>query len=375
MTDFDDATEEPGQSTALATVPRAAAGAQWALARMSDSEFTLTMEMARKGRARLQQVLLNMMTEDVHYGVIPGTSKKVLLKPGGEVLSKMFSMIPDTKAVISYGDGVTKPHISVHSKCIVHLDDLSGPVVGVGEGSGNSWEKKWRYRLQERTCPDCGNATIIKGKKEYGGGWLCFMKKGGCGHKWPDGAAEIEDQQIGQIDNQDPYDLENTIVKIVNKRARMDAIITATASSDLLTQDLEEGIEESGPGGGTLSFNNAPKPDPAKTRRPMKAPEGTVQEGKAKGLPISKVSGQRLNMLLQGAKAELANMPEDYTAEDRERVEKTYRELRTEWAHRVADGALEDGLERARKAEDEISVVIIEAELGRRKNDPGYVPF
>jgi hypothetical protein len=33
-------------------------------------------------------------------------------------------------------------------------------------------------------CPTCGVNAIIKGKEEYGGGWLCFKKKGGCGDKF-----------------------------------------------------------------------------------------------------------------------------------------------------------------------------------------------
>jgi hypothetical protein len=36
-------------------------------------------------------------------------------------------------------------------------------------------------------CPVCGKDAVIKGKAEYGGGWLCFGKKGGCGAKWPEG--------------------------------------------------------------------------------------------------------------------------------------------------------------------------------------------
>lgn len=34
-------------------------------------------------------------------------------------------------------------------------------------------------------CPGCGETkAVIKGKAEYGGGYLCFKKKGGCGAKW-----------------------------------------------------------------------------------------------------------------------------------------------------------------------------------------------
>ena len=37
------------------------------------------------------------------------------------------------------------------------------------------------------SCPLCGNTTaVIKGKAEYGGGWLCYAKKGGCGAKFQD---------------------------------------------------------------------------------------------------------------------------------------------------------------------------------------------
>lgn len=39
-----------------------------------------------------------------------------------------------------------------------------------------------------RTCPKCGRDAIIKGKEEYGGGYVCFKKhkEGGCGAKFPD---------------------------------------------------------------------------------------------------------------------------------------------------------------------------------------------
>jgi len=41
-------------------------------------------------------------------------------------------------------------------------------------------------------CPECGADAIIKGREEYGGGWLCFQKKGGCGAKWDNDPRIIE---------------------------------------------------------------------------------------------------------------------------------------------------------------------------------------
>lgn len=38
-----------------------------------------------------------------------------------------------------------------------------------------------------RSCPECGKtASVIKGKEEYGGGWVCYKKKAGCGAKFYD---------------------------------------------------------------------------------------------------------------------------------------------------------------------------------------------
>jgi len=37
-------------------------------------------------------------------------------------------------------------------------------------------------------CPECGSTrAVIVGKEEYGGGLVCFKKKGGCGYTWKDG--------------------------------------------------------------------------------------------------------------------------------------------------------------------------------------------
>lgn len=52
-------------------------------------------------------------------------------------------------------------------------------------GSGNNAETGQKENNLP-PCPNCdkGNKAVIVGKEEYGGGLLCFSKKGGCGHKW-----------------------------------------------------------------------------------------------------------------------------------------------------------------------------------------------
>jgi hypothetical protein len=166
-------------------------------------------------------------------------------------------------------------------RCELHLGDIAGPVVAVGYGSANSWERKHRYRRGERVCPKCGLVgQVIKGKEEYGGGWLCWKSKGGCGAKWPDGAPEIEGQQVGDVENPDPYDLENTLVKMAKKRAHIDAALTGTASSDLFTQDLDEG--------GPSEKDHAPAAKtaaPAKGRAATPASPANAPAGPGSGCP------------------------------------------------------------------------------------------
>jgi ssDNA-binding Zn-finger/Zn-ribbon topoisomerase 1 len=253
----------------VAIVKREQAG-MLAMATMSEAEFGARLVALKRGQDRIKQIKQELMEANVHFGVIPGTQKPTLLKPGAEVLCSIYGLRPDFIPTIHYGDNLTAPAIRVLMRCELHLGDITGPVVAVGYGSANSWEKKHRYRRGERVCPACGVVgQIIKGKEEFGGGWLCWQRKGGCGAKWPDGAPEIESQQASDVENADPYELENTLVKMSKKRALLDAALTGTASSDLFTQDMEE----SGPSERDHSSTPKPQATQATTQQqPSSAP-------------------------------------------------------------------------------------------------------
>src|SRR4029079_16350667 len=98
----------------------------------------------------------------------------------------------------------------------------------------------YRGRQGERKCPSCGHSAIIKGKEEFGGGWLCFLKKGGCGSKFRTGDPAIESQQVGRTLNQDIYDQVNTIQKIAQKRSLVSAALLGVNASEFFTQDMED---------------------------------------------------------------------------------------------------------------------------------------
>jgi hypothetical protein len=121
------------------------------------------------------------MVKDVDYGVIPGTKKPTLLKPGAEKLSRLFSLRPSYE-LIHFVTDFDKPLFHYHYRCTLVRQ---GEMVGQGDGSCNSRENKYE-------------------KQKY------------------------------KI-----YDLTNTIVKMAQKRALVAAVLSSCGASEFFTQDLE----------------------------------------------------------------------------------------------------------------------------------------
>lgn len=198
------------------------------------SNLPATIEELMSQVQFIQEIMRKVMVEGEHFGTIPGCGPKpALLKPGAEKLGFVFRLQPTFNVEsIDYAEGHREYRVTCR---------LSNGTEGVG--SCSTLESKYRYRNASRVCPKCSKETIIKGKEEYGGGWLCFSKKGGCGEKWPLGAEEIESQVVGKVENDNPADFYNTCLKMAKKRAHVDAILTATAASDIFAQDIEEMAE------------------------------------------------------------------------------------------------------------------------------------
>lgn len=184
----------------------------------------------------IQSVMQEVMKRDEHYGVIPGTgTKPSLLKAGAEKLCLVFRLAPDYE-IDEKREG---QHVTITSKCILtHIP--TGQRYGAGMGSCSTRESKYAYRNAAIKCPNCQQSAVIKGKAEYGGGWVCFKKKGGCGSKFPDGEQLIEGQPSGRMPNEDLADQYNTVLKMANKRSLVAAVLNTTAASDIFTQDIED---------------------------------------------------------------------------------------------------------------------------------------
>jgi hypothetical protein len=187
---------------------------------------------------KIQEVMVAVMKDGEHYGTIPGTKKKSLLKPGAEKLGFTFRLAPRFEVEIVPLAG---EHREVRVKCSLwHIP--SNTLVAEGVGSCSTAESKYRYRNAEpedtgKAVPgaywearkqDQDKATELLGGKGYvakktdAGQWHIFKLTG------------------AKIENPDVADQYNTVLKMAKKRAHVDAILTATAASDIFAQDLED---------------------------------------------------------------------------------------------------------------------------------------
>lgn len=200
-----------------------------------------------------------VMRKGEHYGLPPGMEKPkegqpaprpALLKSGAELLLSsmgLFAELSDAETPIRDYDGSQNGgEALIAYRRICRIYRQTGPTenervrVVQAEGFCSSRETKYRYREGGRKCPSCGSPAIIKGREDFGGGWLCFAKKGGCGDKFPAEDARILSQQLGRVPNPDIADQENTILKMADKRAYVAATLLATGCSDIFTQDIED---------------------------------------------------------------------------------------------------------------------------------------
>jgi hypothetical protein len=206
-----------------------------------ESMPVMTIENAAERHNELVRFVHDIMKEGVHYGTIPGTPKPTLYKPGGELLCMFFGLTPRYITEASNTPQITDeyPLWRYIQKCQLWRGET---LLSEGHGSCNSYEKRYRFRKASRVCPICEAEAIIKGREEYGGGWLCWRKKGGCGAKFQDNDESITSQEEGQTLNPDMWDLDNTILKMANKRALIAAVL-GMGASEFFTQDMEDIIE------------------------------------------------------------------------------------------------------------------------------------
>lgn len=163
----------------------------------------------------LQEVMQAVMKPDLHYGVIPGTQKPSLWKPGAEVLCAVFRIADSYRVEDLSTDDCVRYRVACTG-----THQTSGLVMGEGIGECSSNEKKYKwikaYPREWETTPD------NRRRKVYG--WDKQRR------------AEYEILQV----RTDPADVANTILKMAAKRAKIGMVLNVTAASDIFSQDLED---------------------------------------------------------------------------------------------------------------------------------------
>lgn len=159
----------------------------------------------KKKRELLREYVSSQLVKRVDYGVIPGTDKPTLLKPGAEKLKMLFNLQVFVE--------VSRREFDLHANFasytakarVFHIP--TNNFIAECEGTCNSQEKKYRERnVYEWIKHEDGTKT-----KEL---------------------VATEPTHIG--------DLDNTLNKMAQKRAFVGAIIAATGASDFFLQDVDD---------------------------------------------------------------------------------------------------------------------------------------
>ena len=171
-----------------------------------------------------QRLIHDNLIKDRDYGVIPGTSKPTLLKPGAEKITSLVQVYEDyviMDKTVEWESGLFAYDI----KCRLFLIG-SDPAVQVTEGVGecNSNESKYRYRWIFSSEAEAMGYTE---EQRHALKNRTIKTKNGPATQY-------------RINNEDRADQKNTILKIAKKRALVDAALSVASLSDLFTQDLDE---------------------------------------------------------------------------------------------------------------------------------------
>jgi hypothetical protein len=210
----------------------------------------------------------SQMVVGTHYGKIPGTNgKPTLLKPGAELLTNIHGMNPRFEETERVYDRTATKHWEKYEKkgdcrgyikysyrCTLHRTRPDGIGIQVGEGVGtcNNWEKKY--------------LTV------------------------------------------DADDAENTIMKMAKKRAFIDAVLTATRTSDFFTQDMEDMPEAS-----DADEDAAPRQPKPAPQNQEEGPGETISEGQHSRMwALAFARAKKEGMDSEWAKSKLNNLVRDF---------------------------------------------------------------
>lgn len=212
----------------------------------------------------------SILKMDLDYGVIPGTPKPSLYKPGAEKLRLVYGLSVEQDCTENIVD-LDRPYIDYTYRCTIK--SKQGQILAQCDGSCNSMEPKFGYTWKSIDKLPIGidvsklpsklgrkkitefDFAIRKGEttgpyakpQEYWNKWRSaiqegiaekhFIQRGGKGlDEW----AMDETMILYRIPNPNVISMKNTIMKMAQKRAFVGAILLSTGASEFYTQDIED---------------------------------------------------------------------------------------------------------------------------------------
>lgn len=172
------------------------------------------VELVIAKRQLVVDLMDRMLINGKDYGVLPGTSDMMLFKAGAEKLAQLFLLSVTTEMSSDSIEDWDKGFFYYRYKATVR--DRTNFVIADQEAACSSHESKYRYRwVGEKFATEQQKAQAVERKKRQGRGGEYWSLK---------------------VDNPDPADVQNTVMKMAQKRAYVGAVRIATGVSDIFIQ-------------------------------------------------------------------------------------------------------------------------------------------
>ncbi len=190
----------------------------------SPQELAVRLAEMVQERGLVATFFKDVMEEGHDYGIIPGTDKPTLFKPGAEKLAELYGYSPTVKDRQETTDFDTGFYRVVMTLALVSKD--TGVVVAEGVGECNTREARYFYRwVSANKIPAGMDKALLKQEKRKG---------------------KFGEYTVYRLENDDLFTLWNTVLKMAKKRALVDAVLSATRSSGIFgrsPKEVQEWIE------------------------------------------------------------------------------------------------------------------------------------
>ncbi len=204
---------------------------------LAEVDVQKLIEQLRRVPDVLTQISKNVMRLGVDYGKVPGSQKPSLWNSGAQLLARFYGLAPEITILFKTEESNEQnPFFDFTVDC--RLYGKNG-FVGSGIGSCNTRETRYAWRwVGESQLPRGMDKSTLQTRTSYDR----------TQYRIPTPPDEV-------------YTLKNTVLKMAEKRAFVDAVLRVTGASRIFTHDI---VEEHEPGQGNTPVKTGQQSQPTK---------------------------------------------------------------------------------------------------------------